>query len=79
LEGVTQRGAEPTQLDLTADEGACDRSFGGYVQGWRGTKIGMGQAHDLLGSGQPLELVDAGIDQGRSSRELVGYQLGSGP
>lgn len=39
----------------------------------------MDQGADLLGPRQPLELVGAGIGQGRRGRQLVGHQLGGRP
>jgi hypothetical protein len=79
LQRAPQGGAEPAQLGLTADEGARGRSLGGRVEDrWR-RQVGMGQGDDLLGSRQPLELVGAGIGQGRGGRQLIGHQLRGRP
>jgi hypothetical protein len=79
-EGAVERGPQQGPLGVAADEGHLVGMLGALRRHRRGRgQLGMGEREDVLGPGQPPQVVGAHVDQAGPVRELVGHQLGRGP
>jgi hypothetical protein len=79
-EGAVERGTEPGPLGVAADQGDLVGMLGALRHHRRGSgQIGMHQREDVLGPGQPPQVVRAHVHQAGPVRQLVGHQLGRGP